>query len=92
MIASLEQRTSIFPASHEMNAYTMASKSLSIYSPSLLAFAEQATCINPYWSISSDLLPQMSSSARPPNEGNPQRTFEDEIQALLERIDNSIYE
>ncbi|KAF5975268.1 hypothetical protein FCOIX_7742 [Fusarium coicis] len=75
-----------------MNASTMASNSLSIYSQSLPAFAEQAACINPYWSISSDLLPQMSSSARPPNEGNSQRIVEDEIQALLERIDISIYE
>ncbi|KAF5644728.1 uncharacterized protein FTJAE_2691 [Fusarium tjaetaba] len=75
-----------------MNACTMASNSLSIYSQSLPAFAEQATCANPYWSMSSDLLPQMSSSARPPNEGNSQRIVEDEIQALLGRIDNSIYE
>ncbi|KAF5565425.1 hypothetical protein FNAPI_1667 [Fusarium napiforme] len=75
-----------------MNASTMVSNSLSIYSQSLPAFAEQATCINPYWSISSSLLPQMSSSARPPNEGNSQRIVEDEIQALLGRIDNSIYE
>ncbi|KAF5607262.1 hypothetical protein FPANT_954 [Fusarium pseudoanthophilum] len=75
-----------------MNASTMASNSLSIYSQSLPAFAEQATCTNPYWSISSSLLPQMSSSARPPNEGNSERIVEDEIQALLERIDNSIYE
>ncbi|PNP78288.1 hypothetical protein FNYG_08234 [Fusarium nygamai] len=70
----------------------MASNSLSIYSQSLPAFAKQATCANPYWSISSDLLPQMPSSARPPNDGNSQRIVEDEIQALLERIDNSIGE
>ncbi|KAF5592597.1 hypothetical protein FPCIR_5627 [Fusarium pseudocircinatum] len=75
-----------------MNTSTMASNSLSMYSQSLPAFVEKATCTNPYWSISSDLLPQMSSSARPPNEGNSQRIVEDEIQALLERIDNSIYE
>ncbi|KAF5684129.1 hypothetical protein FDENT_6871 [Fusarium denticulatum] len=70
----------------------MASNSLSIYSQILPAFAEQATCTNLYWSISSDLLPQLSSSARPPNEGNSQRIVEDEIQALLERIDSGIGE
>ncbi|KAF5543783.1 hypothetical protein FPHYL_11180 [Fusarium phyllophilum] len=75
-----------------MNTSTMTSNSLSVYSQSLPAFAEQATCANPYWSISSSLLPQMSSSTCPPNERNSQRIVEDEIQALLERIDNSIYE
>lgn len=70
----------------------MTSNSLSFYSESLPAFAEQATCANPLWSISSTLLPQMSSSAGPPNERNSQRIVEDEIQALVERIDNSICE
>ncbi|KAF4425241.1 hypothetical protein FACUT_9994 [Fusarium acutatum] len=75
-----------------MNISMMTSNSLPIYSEGLPAFAEQATCANPHWSISSDPLPQMSSSARPPNEGNSQRIVEDEIQALVERIDNSICE
>ncbi|KAF5623765.1 hypothetical protein F25303_11664 [Fusarium sp. NRRL 25303] len=70
----------------------MASNSPSIYSESLPAFAEQATCANSLWSISSSLLPQMSSLAGPLNEGNSQRIVEDEIQALIERIDNSICE
>ncbi|KAF4496529.1 hypothetical protein FAGAP_7297 [Fusarium agapanthi] len=74
------------------NNSAMASNSLSIYSESLPAFAEQAACANPHWSISSSLLPQMSSSARPPNEGNSERIVQDEIQALVESIDNSISE
>ncbi|KAF5640661.1 hypothetical protein F52700_3812 [Fusarium sp. NRRL 52700] len=49
-------------------------------------------CANSYGSISSDLLPQISSSAGLPNKGNSQRTVEDEIQALVEHIDNSICE
>ncbi|RKL41086.1 hypothetical protein BFJ72_g5981 [Fusarium proliferatum] len=70
----------------------MTSNSLSVYSESLPAFAEQATCANSLWHRSSSLLPQMSSSAGPPNEGNSQRIVEDEIQALVERIDNNICE
>lgn len=54
----------------------MTSNSLSFYSESLSAFVEQATCANPLWSISSTLLPQMSSSAGPPNERNSQRIEE----------------
>ncbi|KAF5722298.1 hypothetical protein FMUND_3080 [Fusarium mundagurra] len=73
-----------------MNTSMMTSNSLSIYSQNLPEFAEQSTCANPYWSISSDLVPQMSSLAGLPNEGNSQRIVEDEIQAFIERIDNSI--
>ncbi|KAF5613932.1 uncharacterized protein FSUBG_544 [Fusarium subglutinans] len=74
------------------NTSAVALNSLSIYSKGLPAFAEQSTCANPYWPISSNLLPQMSSSARPPNEGNSEGIVQDEIQALVERIDDSIFE
>ncbi|KAL5626832.1 hypothetical protein FOBRF1_001175 [Fusarium oxysporum] len=75
----------------------MTPNSLSNHSKGLPASAEQAVCPNPLSYIISKLSPQMSCSAGPSNEENSQRKrdsefVEDEIQALIERVDNSISE
>ncbi|KAJ0145633.1 hypothetical protein HZ326_11672 [Fusarium oxysporum f. sp. albedinis] len=79
------------------NNCTMTPNSLYNHSKGLPASAEQAVCPNPLSYIISKLSPQMSCSAGPSNEENSQRKrdsefVEDEIQALIERVDNSISE